>query len=132
MTAVTLDATIIASGPWLSRAADYELWAAAAHELAHRPTDFARRFVIEYHLPGFNADDKSRLAFDIESRADRHAMEVLRAAGVPVEALAHALEKEAAINRSADLRRRIAAIKSTANGHRSPSTVETAGCDRAH
>jgi hypothetical protein len=130
MTAVNLGATIVASAAWLSRAAERDLWAVAAHELAHRPGDFTRRFVIEYHLPGFGADDKARLCFDIESRADRRAMELLRAAGRPGETLPHALKQELARNPSPELRRRIAAIESAGKRHGRAPSLDSAGCER--
>jgi hypothetical protein len=130
MTAVNLGATIVASGAWLSRAAERDLWAVAAHELAHRTDDFARRFVIEYHLPGFRYDDKTRLCFDIELRADRRAMELLRAAGRPAETLAHALKQELARNPSPELRRRIAAIESASKRYGRAPSLDTAGCER--
>jgi hypothetical protein len=131
MTAVNLGATIIASGAWLSRAAERDLWAVAAHELAHHPGDFARRFVIEYHLPGFGAADKTRLCFDIESRADLRAMELLRAAGRPGETLAHALKQETARNRSPEPRQRIAAIESAGKRYGRAPRLDGAGCERS-
>jgi hypothetical protein len=130
MTAVNLGTTIVASRAWLSRATERDLWAVAAHELAHRPSDFARRFVIEYHLPGIGADDKTRLCFDIESRADRRAMELLRAAGRPGETLAHALKQELARNPSPEVRRRIAAIESAGKCCGGAPSLDSEGCER--
>jgi hypothetical protein len=130
MTAVNLGATIVASGAWLSHAAERDLWAVAAHELAHRPGDFARRFVIEYDLPGIGADDRTRLCFDIESRADRRAMELLRAAGRPAETLSRALKQELARNPLPELRRRIAAIESAGKRYGIAASLDSAGCER--
>ncbi len=111
MAAVTVGATIIAGAAWLARAGEDDLWAVAAHEIAHRPADFSRRVVIEYHMPGIDAEEKARLATEMELRADAGAVVLLRAAGRDPGALLRLLLKETRSAPSVEMRQRMAALR---------------------
>jgi len=109
-TAVTLAAIVLANSSWLSRASQDELWTVAAHEMAHRPSDFSRRVVVGLHIPGLDAATKARLATEMEVRADSGAVTLLRAAGRDPASLRRFLEKENRAASSEELRQRLAAL----------------------
>lgn len=112
--AVTVGAMIVSGVSWLTRATEDDLWAVAAHELAHRPADFSRRVVIEYHMPGLDAEEKTQLVADMELSADTRALELLKSAGRDPRALLHFLRKASRTDRSAVMRARLDVLKADA------------------
>ncbi len=108
--AVTLAAIVLANSSWLSRASEDELWAVAAHEMAHRPSDFSRRVVIGLHIPGLDRATRASLATDLEVKADAGAVALLRAAGRDPVSLRRFLEKENRAAYSEQLKQRLAAL----------------------
>jgi predicted Zn-dependent protease len=108
--ALTLGAIVIVSNEWLARATEGDLWAVAAHEMAHRAGDFSRRIVIQHHLPGVSTHDKQRLEAEIEMRADQGAMLLLRSAGYDPAALRRFLDKEIRPGISTETRLRLLAF----------------------
>jgi predicted Zn-dependent protease len=107
ISALTLGAMILVDAGWAAGAAEDDLWAVAAHEMAHRPSDFSRRVVIGMHLPAVNASQKERLVTGIEIEADSRAAVLLRAAGRDPGLLLRFLEKEFRAAPSPQLRRRL-------------------------
>jgi predicted Zn-dependent protease len=109
--ALTLGAVILVNTAWLARASEDDLWLVAAHEMAHRPSDFSRRVVIGLHVPGLDAAAQERLAMEMEIQADAGAVRLLRSAGRDPASLRRFLEKENRAAPSAQLRRRLEALR---------------------
>lgn len=110
MTAVTLGAIIVVNSSWLARASEDDLWAVAAHEMAHRPSDFARRVVIGLHVPGLDAATRDHLVTELEMKADAGALFLLNSGGRNSTALRRFLEQENRATPSPQLRKRLSAL----------------------
>ena len=104
--ALTLGAMILVNTDWLAEASEDDRWAIAAHEMAHRPSDFSRRVVIGMHLPA-SAAAKDDLVAGIEIEADSRAAILLRGAGRDPAVLRRFLEREFRRDPSPQLRRRL-------------------------
>jgi hypothetical protein len=110
ISALTLGAIVVVNTSWLARAAEDDLWAVAAHEMAHRPSDFARRVIIGLHVPGLDANTKEHLVTEIEINADARAQILLRGAHRNPKFLRRFLEAESRRTPSPQLRRRLEAM----------------------
>jgi hypothetical protein len=106
ISALTLGAMILVDTGWLASAGDDDLWAVAAHEMAHRPSDFSRRVVIGMHLSVDEAA-KERLVTEIEIKADSGAWVLLRGARRDPSSLLRFLEREFRASPTPQLRRRL-------------------------
>ena len=104
--ALTLGAMILVNTSWLAQASEDDRWAIAAHEMAHRPSDFSRRVVIGMHLHAPDAA-KDDLVTGIEIEADSRAAILLRSAGRDPSVLQRFLEREFRRDPSPQLRRRL-------------------------
>jgi hypothetical protein len=107
ISALTLGAMILVDSGWLASAGEDDLWAVAAHEMAHRPSDFSRRVVIGMHLPAADVSAKERLFTEIEIQADSGAGVLLRGVGREPSLLLRFLEREFRVAPSPQLRRRL-------------------------
>lgn len=110
ISAVTFGAIVLVNTSWLARASADDLWPVAAHEMAHRPSDFSRRVVIGLHMPALDAAAREQLATEMEIRADAGAVTLLRGAGRDPGSLRRFLEREYRAAPSAQLRQRLNAL----------------------